>query len=86
MVILPGGKQNLARLEADPRVHRLLRQVVARRGQIVASAEGLWVPCVAAVWHNEPDEPNDVPGMPVILRKPGQSLEALAQDLIRRLK
>lgn len=33
VVILPEGSQSLARLEADARVHRLLRQVAVRGGQ-----------------------------------------------------
>jgi len=85
-VILPGGRQSLARLENDPRVHRLLRQVVAQGGQIVTSREGLQVPRAAAVWVNETVEADDDQRMPVLLRDPGQSPEAFARDLIRRLK
>jgi hypothetical protein len=86
LVILPEGRHSLARLEADPRVHRLLRHVVAQRGQIVTSAEGLRVPRAAALWDNKPGEVGDSQRMPVLLREPGQSPEALALDLIRRLK
>ena len=86
VVILPGGKQSLARLEADPRVHRLLRQVVAQRGQIVTSPEGLRVPRSAVVWGSEPGEADDDERMPVLVREPGQSVEAFARDLIRRLR
>jgi putative intracellular protease/amidase len=86
MVILPEGRNGLARLEADPRVHRLLRQVAAERGYIVTSAEGLRVPRAAAIWNNEPRETDNDHRMPVILREPGESLEGLALSLIRRLK
>jgi hypothetical protein len=86
LVILPAGKQSLARLKADPRVHRLLRQVVAQRGQIVTSSEGLQVTRAADVWAGESGEVNDGQKTPVILRDPQQSSEALAQELIRRLK
>lgn len=85
-VILAEGKQSLIRLEDDPRVHRLLRQVVAQRGQIVTSLEGLRVPRAAAVWGNESEAADDDAGMPILVREPGQSSEALAQDLIRRLR
>jgi hypothetical protein len=85
-VILPEGRQSLARLETDPRVHRLLRQVVAQGGQIVTSREGLRIPRAAAVWVSERGEADDDQRMPVFLREPGQSPEAFARDLIRRLK
>jgi hypothetical protein len=83
-VILPEGRPGLAKLEADPRVHRLLRQVVAQRGQIVTSREGLRVLRVAAVWSNAPGERGD-PTTAVILRDPGQPSEVFVQDLIRKL-
>jgi hypothetical protein len=86
VVILPAGRQSLARLEADPRVHRLLRQVVAQRGKIVANYEGLRVLRTAAVWNNGPEEADNGQKMPVLLREPTQSLEVFAQDLIQRLK
>ena len=85
-VILPEGRQGLARLEADPRVHRLLRRVVAHRGQIVTSAAGMRVPRAAAIWDRQTGDAADDQWMPVVLRDPGQSPEALALDLIRMLK
>lgn len=85
-IILPEGGQSLARLEADPRVHRLLRQVVAQQGRIATSQEGLRVLRAAAMWGNEPGEADDGRGTSVLLREPGQSLETFAQDLVRRLK
>ncbi len=84
-VILPEGRQSLARLEADPRVHRLLRRVVAQRGRIVTGHDGLQVARAAGVLLNEPRELDD-DSMPVLLRKPEQSLGTFARDLIRRLK
>lgn len=85
-VILPEGQQSLARLETDPRVHKLLRQVVARNGQIVASHEGLGVLRAAALWSDELERATNDPNMPVLLRAPGQSSETFAQRLIRGLK
>ncbi len=85
-IILPEGRKSLDKLETDPRVHRLLRQVVAQSGQIVTGRDGLRVPRVAAVWAGERGESNDNHRMPVLLREPGQSLEAFAQELARRLK
>jgi hypothetical protein len=86
LVILPEGGRSLSRLEADPRVHQLLRQVVARRGQIATSLEGLRVPRAAAVWVSESGEANDNQKSPVLLRDPRQSPEAFAQELVRRLR
>jgi len=85
-VILPQGNQGLGRLETDPRVHRLLRQVVAQHGLIVTSAEGLRVPRAAAIWDSELWEPEGDQRMPVLLREPGQSPETLVLELIRKLK
>jgi hypothetical protein len=85
-VILPGGGRSLSQLETDPRVHRLLRRVVAQQGQIVTGREGLRIPRAAAVWASELGESDDEPGLPVLLRPPDQSLEAFIRDLIRRLK
>jgi hypothetical protein len=86
LVILAEGGRSLSRLEADPRVHQLLRQVVARRGQIATSPEGLRVPRAAAVWVDESREADDDWRTPVLLRDPGQSPEAFARDLVRRLR
>lgn len=35
-VVLPGGVQGTRRFAADPRVHRLLRRVIERRGYVLA--------------------------------------------------
>jgi hypothetical protein len=86
VVILPEGRQSLARLETDPRVHKLLRQVVARNGQIVTSREGLRVLRVAALWDDELEQADDDQRMPVLLREPGQALEAFVQHLILGLE
>ena len=86
MVILPGGRLGISRLEADPRVHKLLRQVVAQEGQIAISPEGSQVLRAVAVWCNELIAPDNHQRMPVFLREPGQSAEAFSRELIRRLK
>lgn len=85
-VILPAGSQSLARLEADPRVHRLLSQVLAQHGQIATSHEGLRVLRAAQIWINELEDATDGQRMPVILRRPQQSLETFAQDLVQSIK
>jgi hypothetical protein len=85
LVILPAGGRCLARLKVDPRVHRLLHQVVAQRGQIVTDLQGLQVLRAAAVWvDGELSEVDDQ--ATVLLRDPEKSPETFAQDLIRRLK
>ncbi len=84
IVILPAGKQSLVRLETDPRVHRLLRRVVAQHGQIVTGPEGLRVPRAAALWVSKPG--GDDQRLPVLLRNPNQSTQVFVQELIQRLK
>lgn len=82
-LILPQGKQSLARLETDPRAHRLLRQVVDRGGRIATGIDGLRLVRMAGARGGE------VCGEgcgQVLLRAPGQSAEAFAQELIRALK
>jgi hypothetical protein len=85
-VILPEGKQSLFRLEADPRVHRLLRQVIAQHGQIVTGHEGLRVLRAAAVWRNGPEEFDAEQELPVFLRKPRQPIKDFIHDLVQRLE
>jgi hypothetical protein len=85
-VILPSGQHSLTKMEADPRVHQLLRQVVAKRGHIITSRDGLRVVRAAAVWGDEPRNIQADPLMAVILRKPEESPEVFVQNLVRRLK
>ena len=69
----------MTRMENDPRVHRLLRRVVAQRGQVATGPEGLRIVRAAEVW-------GDRPGETVLVRQPNQLPEAFAQDLVSRLK
>jgi hypothetical protein len=85
-VILPEGEQSLARLQADPRVHKLLRQVVAQQGQIVTTPEGLQVLRAAGIWINESKEIPDDQKTPVLLRDLKKSPTAFAENLIRKQK
>jgi putative intracellular protease/amidase len=80
MVILPGGEKHLARLETDPRVHRLLRQVIAEQGQIIASFEGRQVLRAAAVRGDHLGEESQADQ--VFLGESGEAPEAFAQDVI----
>lgn len=85
LVILPGGKRSIARLEADPRVHELLRQVVEQCGQIVTGPEGLPLSRIAATWGSDRRGADAAPASPLLLHDPEKSPEVFAQDLIRRL-
>lgn len=85
LVILPRGEQSLARLEADPRVHKLLHQVVEQGGQIVTTSEGLPISQTAVAWDNVSGDTDDGQNGLILLHDPAISLEAFAQDLIRRL-
>lgn len=86
LVILPGEEQSLARLEAEPRLYKLLHQVIEQQGQIVTSSEGLQILRAAAVWDNGPEEMGHDREEPVLLRDLTRPVEAFAQELIRRLK
>jgi hypothetical protein len=80
LAILPGGGQSLAKLETDPRVHKLLCQVLKEGGEIAAGPEGLHIVRPAVMGDNELDVYK-----PALLRDPAESFEAFAQSLIRRL-
>ncbi|MCB9079664.1 MAG: DJ-1/PfpI family protein [Anaerolineaceae bacterium] len=84
LVILPKGKQSLSRLEADPRVHKLLRQVVEQRGQIITTSESLSLLKVV-LRVNEFGELDNDQKAAVLLYNPAASLETFAQNLIRKL-
>ncbi len=84
LLILPGDERGLARFEPDPRVHQLLRQVMACGGLLAAPIAGqpLFHAALkqtegyAAQWHER-----------VILWEAlAQPLEAFAQDLAYRMQ
>jgi putative intracellular protease/amidase len=85
-VILPWGRQSLARLESDPRVHKVLRQVVANRGYIITSKEGLRVIRAATVWYEKQNDILNDLSTAVILREPEELTDSFVKDLVRRLQ
>jgi 4-methyl-5(b-hydroxyethyl)-thiazole monophosphate biosynthesis len=84
-VILPGGEASLARLEADPRTHKLLRRVVEQNGQIVTGSDCMPMVQAAARRGSQLREIDDDRPAPLLVCDPERSLEVLVQDLIRRL-
>ncbi|MGC1376211.1 MAG: DJ-1/PfpI family protein [Anaerolineales bacterium] len=84
-VILPENRQCLARLEADPRLHNFLRQVLTQGGCIVAGAEGrqflkkIPIGDIGLFRSSNGGEPLLLP------RDQGQSVETLARDLVFRM-
>ncbi|HMQ50992.1 MAG TPA: DJ-1/PfpI family protein [Anaerolineae bacterium] len=83
-VILPGGEASLARLEADPRTHKLLHRVIEQEGQIVTGPDCM--PMIqAAVRRGSETGKVDDGAAPVLVCGPERSLETWAQDLVRRL-
>ncbi len=80
-LILPEGHQALSQLEVDPRVHRLLRQVVAGGGQVVVGAEGRRLFKLSGEGAGYGDDFSQVS---VLLREPGQSPESLARSLLHQ--
>jgi putative intracellular protease/amidase len=84
-VVLPENKQCLARLEADPRLHNFLRQVLAQAGHIVASAEGRQF--LKKISVGDPGLFGSNNGSEALLlpREHGQPIEALAQNILHRV-
>ena len=85
LVILPAGKQSLTSLKMDPRVHRLLRQVVAQGGQIAAIPDGLVILQAADICPDTSTEVGPHQEGPILIRDPTTPPQTFAQVLIRRL-
>jgi hypothetical protein len=84
VAILPEGEQVLSQLEMDPRVHRLLRQVVMQGGQVVCRPEARHV--FKAACEGLGQDENSIVQTSMILREPGQPIEHFIQHLIRQLE
>lgn len=83
MIVLPVGERNLSSLEADPRVYRLLRQVITQDGLIVTNACGKDVlKALVGENGNETYQRNEHIVLRHILDQP---IEQFAQELVRRL-
>lgn len=84
MVILPGGEQSLAKLGSDPRIHRLLCQVIAQQSFVAINSHGMQI-LQAALTSNAAEGYNKRDR--VILRYPlEQTVEQFAQNLAYRLE
>ena len=83
LVVLPGGEQGVSRLESDPRVHELLRRVVAQQGIIATGVGGARILRAAALCNNSSTE-TDRQHPLILSRTHDQSIESFAQDLVRR--
>ena len=83
MVVLPVGERNLSSLETDPRVYRLLRQVIAQDGLIVTNARGVGV-LRTVIGENEGEAYKG--NERIVLRYSlEQPIEQFAQELVRRV-
>ena len=78
-VVLPGGKQGVGHLNADPRVHAFLRQVVACGGLVLALGDAEQVVQVAGV--GGPEGRPDGTESPVLLGGSGAA-EMAARMLV----
>ncbi len=85
LVVLPENEQSLARLEIDPRIHKILRQVVAQKGQIAVSPRGLQLLRATSAQSQELDSNSLDYADYLLLQRSDQSPEAFASDLVRRL-
>jgi protein deglycase len=82
LVILPDGEQCATMLLRDPRVHRLLKQVVAQQGVVAAlPASELWLHRLSAM--------HDIPLNQFIGKPPGngqgQAMAAFTEQLVAHL-
>jgi len=82
MIILPGSERNLSALEADPRVHQLIHQVIEQGGVLAVCPQGLDM-ARTAVAQVLGRENNDIV---MVYRPPEQAAEEFAQDIGRRLE
>lgn len=85
LVILPVSQQSLASLAVDPRVHRLLRQIVTQDGQIAATPDGLAMLQTADIYPTPLTKSGAHLEEPILRRDPTMSPQLFAQMLIRRL-
>lgn len=84
LVVLPGGEQTLMQLEPDPRVHRVLRQVITHRGIIATSVRGSRVLRTAL---GQDIDTREMMNHQIILRNVlEQSADGFARDLVHRLE
>jgi putative intracellular protease/amidase len=82
LVILPDGEQCATMLLRDPRVHRLLKRVVAQQGVVAAlPASELWLHRLSAM--------HDIPLNQFVGKPPGngsgQGMALFAEQLVARL-
>jgi len=85
LVVLPGGERHLANLEADPRVHRLLHQIVAQHGLVITDASGAhWV--TEAIRQDQNIRNRGINARLIVRHPFEQSVEVFAQDVMRRIK
>lgn len=83
MIVLPLGERNLSNLEADPRVYRLLHQVMTQGGFIVTNTRGGGV--LKAVVGKNGDETYQGNEHIVMRHFLDQPIEQFALELVRRL-
>jgi hypothetical protein len=83
-VILPGEKRSFTKLEADPRIHRLLRQVIAQQGFIATNERGYRVLKHAFGQEKVLREASD--DRFLLRSSPDQTVGTFAQTIVRRLR
>lgn len=85
MVVLPVGERNLSSLEADPRVHRILRQVIAQKGNVVTNSQGMQL-VNTAIGHSEDMRHIENREQIIVHHSLETSIEVFAQDLVRQME
>lgn len=81
LVVLPGEEYSLSKLEPDPRVHRLLRQVFDQGGFIATCGKGLDMLKAILAPHELGDEETRV----LVWSSLGEPIEVFAGNLVRSM-
>ncbi len=83
VVVLPGDKRSFAKLEPDPRVHRILRRVIGQEGFVATNMQGYQVLKNAFGLDDTPRTGSDDR---ILLRKSlDEPVDTFAQAIVRRL-
>lgn len=83
MIVLPVGERNSSILEADPRVYRLLQQVITQKGLVVTNTRGVNI--LRTLLGESDTEARGSHEQIIIRASLEQPIEEFARELVRRL-
>jgi putative intracellular protease/amidase len=84
VIILPGTNRSFTKLESDPRIHRLLRQIIAKHGIIATNTQGK---TMLKRILGQDQLAQETINHQILLRAPqSQTVDTFAQIITRRLE